>query len=426
MLYDRKFMACAILTIGTEITRGELTDTNGAWLSTRLTELGHEVLAHETCDDDLERIVERLNSLANRFAVVFVTGGLGPTSDDLTSLACAMALKVRLVRDAGSIDAMKARFEKLGRPMNASNEKQADFPEGASVLANPIGTAPGFSVKMRKCELFFMPGVPREMMRMFDTHVVPAVAARASNNQVQVRLRTYGMPESQVGDKLRDIEQKYAATTLGDGRAIVIGYRAHSPEIEVKVRAVAKTCEDAEALCLRVVPEVRERLGDIVYAEGETPFPSFVAAELGRKKKTLAIAESCTGGLVGHLLTVDAGASAFLLFDGVVYDNRAKSKVLGIDEREIGEHGAVSELVCSRMAEKVRALMGADIGLSITGIAGPGGGTTEKPVGTVFLGVSTRHGVEVVKRKFGTERVQIQRSAAFAALDMVRRVIDRC
>lgn len=415
-------MACAILTIGTEITRGELTDTNGSWLSSRLVELGHEVLAHESVDDDLERIVERLSSLASRFEIVVVTGGLGPTTDDLTSLACAMALQVRLVRDDISLDAIRARYEKFGRTMNPSNEKQADFPESSIVLPNPIGTAPGFMVKLRTSQLFFMPGVPREMKRMFESEVTPMIAELAPHTQVQVRLRTFGLPESVVGEKLADIESKYATSKLG---SIKIGYRAHFPEIEVKVLATGATREEAEMLCLRVVPEVRERLADVVYAEGEISFPSFIAAELGRKHRTLAIAESCTGGLLGHLLTIEPGASAFLLLDAVVYDNRAKVKVLGIDEREISTHGAVSELVCRRMAERVRAIVDADIGISITGIAGPQGGTNEKPVGTVFLGIATRDGVEVVKRKFGLERAQIQTLAAYASLELVRRVLNK-
>ncbi|MBN9166269.1 MAG: competence/damage-inducible protein A, partial [Myxococcales bacterium] len=218
-----------MLSIGTELTRGELVNTNASWLATGLTELGFEVIEHCTVDDDKGRIVAALDRLARAAKVIVCTGGLGPTTDDLTTVAVAAALGVGIERDEASLDHIRRRFEKLGRTMSESNAKQADFPAGAAILPNPIGTAPGFAVEIHGARAFFMPGVPREMKRMFDEHVVPRIREVAPNDSHQLRFRTFGLPESVVGEKLDGIEAAFPGVT--------IGYRAHFPEIEVKVLA---------------------------------------------------------------------------------------------------------------------------------------------------------------------------------------------
>ncbi len=408
-------MTCAVLSIGTELTRGELVNSNAAWLGAELTALGFEVIEHEVVDDDRARIAEALERLAGRVRLVVSTGGLGPTTDDLTTEAVARALGVGLVRDQASLDHIRRRFEKAGRTMSATNAKQADFPDGADILPNPVGTAPGFGVRLRECVAYFLPGVPREMKKMFEEQVAPRVRALAPNNLFQSRLRTFGLPESAVGEKLAGVEQAFPGTT--------IGYRAHFPEIEVKVLARAASHAAARDLCERATAEVRGRLGKHVFGEGEDTFAGIVGRALRARGFTLAIAESCTGGLVGHMLTSEPGASDFLLLDAVTYANSAKSRVLGVDEETIRWHGAVSSEVAAAMAEGAKRVSGADVALSLTGVAGPSGGTDEKPVGTVYFALARPDGtLEVHQRVFASTggRAHIQTLAAYAGLQMVR------
>jgi nicotinamide-nucleotide amidase len=408
-------MTCAVLSIGTELTRGELVDTNAAWLSAELTAIGFEVIEQDTVDDDRARIVEAVQRLAGRVRVLVCTGGLGPTTDDVTTDAVGAALGVRLVRDEASLDLIRRRLEKFGRTMSATNAKQADFPESADILPNPNGTAPGFGVRIGECCAYFMPGVPGEMTRMFEEQVVPRVRALASNNLYQSRLRTFGLPESVVGEKLDGVEAAFPGTT--------IGYRAHFPEIEVKVLARAASHSAARDVCERATAEVRARLGSHVFGEAGDTFAGVVGKALRARGWTIAIAESCTGGLVGHMVTREAGASDYLLLDAVTYANSAKSRILGVDEETIRWHGAVSSEVAAAMAQGARRVAGADVGLALTGVAGPGGGTEAKPVGTVYIAVARPDGTtEVRHRVLPGDRSRVQTLAAYAGLQMVREV----
>jgi nicotinamide-nucleotide amidase len=406
-------MTCAVLSIGTELTRGELVNSNGTWLAAELTAAGFEVLEHVVVDDDPARIADALHRLAPRVRVVVATGGLGPTTDDLTTRAVASAIGVGLLCDEVSLEHIRRRVEKAGRTMNALNAKQAEFPAGAEILPNPIGTAPGFSVRVGECAAFFMPGVPREMKRMFDEQVVARIRVFADNNLVQFRLHTYGLPESIVGEKLIGVEESFAGT--------VIGYRAHFPEIEVKVLARGGSRAAARDLCERATTEVRARLGAAVYGESEDTFAGVTGRALRGRGWTLAIAESCTGGLVGHMLTREPGASDFLLLDAVTYANSAKARILGVDEETIRWHGAVSPEVAEAMARGARRVSGADVGLSLTGVAGPSGGSETKPVGTVYVAVAGPDGaIDVRHHQFGGEREAIQTLASYAGLHVVR------
>jgi nicotinamide-nucleotide amidase len=405
-------MTCAVLCIGTELTRGELVNTNAAWIAAALTDAGFEVVEDVVVDDDKGRIVSTLTRLGGSARVIVCTGGLGPTTDDLTSDAVAAALGVSLERDATSLEHIRRRIEKFGRTLNESNSKQADFPRGAEVLPNPIGTAPGFSISIGGAIAFFMPGVPREMMRMFEEQVLPRIRPLAPNDSHQARLRTFGLPESIVGDRLAGVEAAFPGVTLG--------YRAHFPEIEVKVLARATTHDEARRICERATTEVKTRLADVVYGEEHDTFAGVVGRALRGKGYTLAIAESCTGGLVGHMVTREPGASDFLLVDAVTYANSAKTRLLGVDEDVLRGHGAVSAEVAAAMAEGVKRVSGADLALSLTGVAGPSGGTAAKPVGTVFIAVASKGATRVKERHFQGDRVQIQTLAAYAGLHLVR------
>ncbi len=407
-------MTAAVLSIGTELTRGELVNTNAAWLGEELTKLGFDVVEHATVDDRLERIVTLIRRFAETNRVVVVTGGLGPTSDDLTTAAAASAAGVELRRDERVVEGIRQKFKAFGRVMPESNVKQGDFPEGAQVLPNPVGTAPGFALGLGEARFFFVPGVPREMKHIFHESIVPAIAALAEPRTHQVHIRTFGMTESGVAQALRGLEDKHEGLTLG--------YRAHFPEIEVKVHVRADSAAEAERRSEAIANEVRTLLGDAVFGGRADSFPEAVGKALRDKGKTLAVAESCTGGRVGEMLTRVSGASNYLLLDAVVYANSAKEAVLGVGEEILRAHGAVSAETAAAMAEGARRVAGADIAVSITGIAGPEGGTEDKPVGTIWFGLARRGERTITKHRklpWGRERVQIL--ASYVALELVRR-----
>jgi nicotinamide-nucleotide amidase len=405
-------MSAAVLTIGTELTRGEILDANATWLASRLTALGFEVTAIDTVDDDRERIVDALRRMASHVAVVIVTGGLGPTTDDLTSECAATAAGTDLVRDEPSLEAIRARLAKIGRPLTDSNAKQADVPRGSAVLGNPIGTAPAFAVTIEKARCYFLPGVPKEMHAIFDDLVTPRIGPLASSNAYQIRLRSYGLPESIVGERLAGLEEQ--------NEGLTIGYRATFPEVEVKVLVRDKDQPSARVIAERVAAEVRTRLGDYVYGDEDDTFAAAVGRALRSRGYTLAVAESCTGGLIGTLLTEVPGSSDYLLFDAVTYSNASKERVLGVPSEILIGHGAVSSECVTRMAEGVRHVANADVAIACSGIAGPGGGSSEKPVGLVYFAIATASGTEAVEKHFPGDRVRVQRGAAFFALSLVR------
>jgi len=406
-------MTAAILSIGTELTRGEIVNTNAAWLSAELTAAGFTVDAIEVIADDMDRMVSTIQRIAAGHRVVIVTGGLGPTTDDMTAAAAAKAAGVSLVRDESALLAIRRRVEARGRTMNAGHEKQADLPAGADVLPNGVGTAPGFSFAIGDTPLFFLPGVPREMKRMFTDQVLPRIRPTAPNNTFQVRLRTYGLGESLVGQALKDIEGTHAGVTLG--------YRVHFPEVDVKVHARGANQQLARDLALRAAAEVRKRLGDVVYGEGDEAFAEMVGRAVRSRGYSLALAESCTGGLIAHMLT-HYPASDYLVGGAVTYANSAKTRLLGVSEDTLRGHGAVSAEVAAEMAEGVRRVCETDVGLSVTGIAGPTGGTAEKPVGLVYWAVSHPGGTVVRTKVFQGEREEVQTAAAYAVLDLLRRI----
>jgi nicotinamide-nucleotide amidase len=321
--------------------------------------------------------------------VIVCTGGLGPTSDDLTTAVVADALGVELVRDAASLASIEKRYRDHGRDMPAMNVKQADFPAGASILANALGTAPGFSVQIERTRAYFMPGVPREMEHIFDTHIAPELADPANGlverRTHQIHIRTFGLFESAVAERLSDLD--VGGTKHHPG--ITIGYRATFPEIEVKILAEAESEAAARALAEPVAREVRQRLQDVAFGGKDETYTLYVAKMLKRAQLRVAVAESCTGGLLGKLLTDPPGSSAYVLGGVISYSNSVKTGLLGVSEQLLREHGAVSEEVARAMAEGVLRQTQADLAVGITGIAGPDGGSEQKPVGTVCFALAT-------------------------------------
>ena len=410
-------MTAAVLSIGTELTRGELVNSNAAWLAEQLTALGFEVLEHLTVDDDTPRIVEAVKQLAQRHQVVVSTGGLGPTTDDLTTEAVAQALGVAIARDPATVERIQKLAAWYGRVLPPNNMKQADFPVGASILANEEGTAPGFAVEHLGSLLFFMPGVPREMKHIFSTRIVPRIAELAERNSHQIHFRTFGTTESALGQALDGVEDRFPGVT--------IGYRASFPEVELKVLAQADSPRAAVQLAERAAEEVKARVAHVIYGDREDTYPGAVGRTLRNKGLTLAVAESCTGGMLGSLLTSVPGSSEYLLFDAVTYSNASKTNVLGVSEETLRGFGAVSEETAMAMVRGVLRASDADLGVSITGVAGPGGGTDDKPVGTVWIGIGSRAGAVFAKRfLFRGDRERIRVMSTYTALRLVQELAN--
>lgn len=410
-------MTACILSIGTELTRGELLNGNGTWLATRLTMLGHEVTEIVCLDDDLEHLISELHRLGAQHSVLVATGGLGPTTDDLTRPAGAAVLGAPLVREPRSLAAIERRLRERGRAMSESNARQADLPAGAQVLGNGAGTAPGFAATIGSAQSFFLPGVPAEMRLMFEEQVVPRLPASREQPGHQIVLHTFGMGESGVGDALDGIERECAVT---------VGYRVHLPDVEVKVLARRATLEEARIAAQAAASSVRARLGDdLVYGEGEATYPQVVADLLRGRRESLALAESCTGGLVAELVTAVPGVSDVFQGGLVTYSNRSKVDLLGVPEALLAEHGAVSEPVARAMAEGARARLGATYGLALTGVAGPSGGTPSAPVGFVHYAVAGPEGQLAASQRFGGDRAAVRRRAAQAALALLRSALRR-
>lgn len=406
-------MSAAVLCIGTELTRGEIVNSNATWLCERLTARGLTVRECAEVADDADHIVEALLRLAAQCDLIVCTGGLGPTTDDITAACVARALGVRLLRDEAGLQALRERITKLGRTFFESNSKQLDFPEGATVLPNTEGTAPGFAVRIGKARAYFMPGVPREMKPMFERHVEPELGAAVHGGQHQIRLHTFGLPEAQVGELLAGVEETHG---------VIVGYRAHFPQIEVKLLAHAATQAEAEARSERAAVDVRQRLAHVLFAEGGVTLAQSVGQLLQQRGLKLGLAESCTGGLIGDLVC-EHPASAYFLGGIVCYDNSIKTGVLGVDPAVLAEQGAVSPQVASQMAQGARRVLGADVALAVTGIAGPSGGSAEKPVGLVHYAVATAQRVTLRHTSMPRSRDQIRLHAAHTGLMLVRRVL---
>ena len=407
-------MEVEIVTIGNELLNGDLADTNTARLATFLRARGIAVAAAQTVPDVEGAIVGALRLAGERAQLVLVSGGMGPTEDDLTMEAAALVAGRPLVEDAGTLARLRARFEARGYPFTPNNARQARAPEGAAVLENPVGTAP--CVRLEACEAtyFFFPGVPHELARLADDYLGPWLAERAGARPYRsVKLKTFGKTESQVATMLEALPR--------DPR-LHVAYRAHFPEIQVSFHATEPDAAAADALLAAARDGAREALGDIVFTEDPAvELAEAVGQALVRAGRTLAAAESCTGGLVGKLCTDVAGSSAWYLEGAITYSNAAKSRQLGVPEALIAAHGAVSEEVARAMAEGMRERSGADYALAITGIAGPSGGTPDKPVGTIHFALAGPEGTSHVHRRLPFDRERNRVVSAWFALDMVRR-----
>jgi len=400
-----------IVSQGEELVSGSTTDTNATWICAELKERGFTAGWVTVVGDELDGIRDALASAARRASVVICTGGLGPTSDDLTTDAAALAFQRATAEDPVALAQIEDRYRSRNRPMPPANRKQAILPAGAVLLENQWGTAPGYWLDVDYCRLYFLPGVPSEMKRMFAHHVLPDLAARyALPPKRTVQLRCVGLAESEAGQRMQDFAIP----------GVTIGYRAHLPEIHVKLHL------DPGVEAEPVIAEARRRLGDYVFTVDGGPLPAVIGALLTERGETVATAESCTAGRIAADFTSVPGASAWYVGGAVVYANSEKVRQCGVDAAVLEESGAVSEPVARALAEGIRTRTGATWGLGITGIAGPSGGTPEKPVGTVHIAVAGPDGTTHKRLKLPFDRARnLQMSTALAEDLLLRRLDGR-
>jgi len=403
-----------ILAVGSELLTPLRSETNASWLTGRLRDAGVDVAARITVADDGPYLESAFRSALARADIVIATGGLGPTEDDLTREAAAAALGRSIRRDPGLLAALRARFERYGRVMAPVNAKQADLIEGGVALPNRHGSACGQTVETEDRLLVLLPGPPNEMQPMFEDQVLPMIRERAGGTLMRTRiLRIASMSES-------DVEQVAAPiyTTFANPRTTILG----SPgQVELHLTAEGASEEAVEERLAALAGALRDALPGRVYSVDGGELPAVVAALLRERALTLAVAESCTGGLLAERLTSVPGASAFLDRAYVTYSNRSKVELLGVDPALLESAGAVSEPVAASMAAGARRAARADVGVAITGIAGPDGGTPEKPVGLVFIATDGAAGDRVRRIHFIGTRDRVRFQASQAALEMVRR-----
>jgi nicotinamide-nucleotide amidase len=421
-------LSAEIIAIGSELLSPNRTDTNSLWLTDQLNRIGIDVKLKTIVGDDDARLEEVVKDAAKRSRVVITTGGLGPTEDDITRKVVARALGRRLSLDENVLAEIRARFQSFGVNMPERNSRQAMVIDGAEVLPNPNGTAPGLYLEVSErsdrtlpdgrvsagCAIALLPGPPREMKPMFEHHVLPRIGKLAGETRFATRmLRVTGMGESAVDEKISPIYTRYEnpQTTI----------LFNSSEIEIHLRAHGRTEQDADALLDDLSLKMEKALGNSVFSfHGET-MEEVVGRRLAMTEFTVAVAESCTGGLIAQRLTSVPGSSKYFIEGVVTYSNESKTHLLGVDKKVIKEFGAVSQQVARDMARGIRHKAKTDFGLAVTGIAGPSGGTEEKPVGLVYIALADDSHTEHKKLKLPGDRELIRWRASQAALDMLRR-----
>ena len=400
----------AILSTGDELTTGKVVDTNSAHIAERLFALGLEVVAVLKVGDTKERLLWALDEAMKRGDLVIGTGGLGPTADDLTTAMVAEYFGVGLRTDQTVADALKRRFEARGFPWTENNLKQAIFPDGAAIVPNPVGTAPGFRIEHGGKTLIWLSGVPREMEAMLKETVLPWVAAASGAGEVSVAtFKINGLTESKLDDLVKPIALPPEAR---------FSFRAHFPDLTLKL--TMRGGRGSNNKFTDLVNQTRHALGAHIYAEGDVTLEEIVGKLLRDKGWWLAAAESCTGGVIAARITRIPGSSEYFKSSVVSYSNESKMHFLGVKEATLKEHGAVSRETAIEMAEGALRTSAADIAISTTGVAGPGGGSEAKPVGTVWIGLARRDASDARLFKFSGDRDRVINGAAQSALNWLR------
>jgi nicotinamide-nucleotide amidase len=424
-------MKAILLSIGDELASGLTINTNSAWLASQLATLGVHALAHITVPDHLESIAaairqscEQLELDASRTHhtdLLLISGGLGPTEDDVTREGLADALQQQLVEDPDAMVQIERFFRTINRPMSPSNRRQALRPHEATIIENTSGTAPGLRARRGHTEIFVMPGVPREMREMFANAILPALRDLVEESSPGIvtrvtKINTFGMGESALGEKIKDLMARRPETPPPFAS---VGTTVHDGIVSVRIYATG-TPTQTETLTADIRNQLHARLGPLIFSQEDEALETTVGKILLDSRYTIATAESCTGGLVANLLTNLPGSSAYFLRGWVTYSNAAKHEDLGVPMETIDAHGAVSEPTARAMAAGAKQAANADFALATTGIAGPTGGTQEKPVGTVWIALASPTGIDARKFIFPGTRAQIRLRAAQMALTLLR------
>lgn len=405
-----------IIAIGSELLTPEKVDTNSLWLTEKLNAIGIEVMLKTIVGDDMERLRESIGDALKRSRIVITTGGLGPTEDDITREAAAKAMGRELVRREDLEDELRERFRRFGREMPEINKRQAFIVDGAEVLPNPNGSASGMLIENDGNFFAILPGPPNENRPMFENFVLPKIRGAGNGMLVKRRvLKVSGMGESAVDEAVSPIYKEY--------EAVQTSILFNKIEVGVHLAAHSKDAPAAEAMLDEITERIVEKLGIAVFSLNDESMEEVVGRMLANRGETVAFAESCTGGLVASRVTGVPGASRYFNESVVTYSNEAKMRILGVPAEILKQHGAVSAETAEAMAEGIRSVSGADHGISVTGIAGPDGGSEEKPVGTVFIGYSGESGTNAIRLVVPGDRRLIRWRASQAALDRLRRRI---
>jgi nicotinamide-nucleotide amidase len=402
-----------VLTIGDELLSGRTLDTNGAYIGKQLSLVGAPARSRATVGDDVAQIVQTIRQAQSDHDVLIITGGLGPTHDDVTVEAIAQALSVSITTNEEVLKGIKARYSEWNRPMPEGVARMAQVPDGSQVLKNLWGTAPGLYLQSNHRHIFVLPGVPREMRGLLDASVIPIIESLPGLEPVHTRaIATSGISESALAEKLRDLMPP-------DSSAIKVAYLPGYGGVEMRFTS-QKDPDAVEKLATQVI----ERIGlHFVGDATQDDLVGHLARMLMSRNETIATAESCTGGLIGKLLTDRPGSSEYFLGGVVVYSNEIKQNLLGVPGDTLVQYGAVSAQTAEAMAKGARDRMNATYAVSVTGIAGPGGGTDEKPVGLVFLGLATDQGTFSRQMRLTRDREQNRLRSAYSAIDFLRRHI---
>lgn len=403
-----------ILSIGDEILYGQTLDTNSHWMSARLDEIGIKVRRKLTIGDDREEILSALRESESRADIVLITGGLGPTKDDLTKPLLAEYFGVPLVLNEEALQEVTALFAKMGRELTETNRKQAELPANCLKITNALGTAPGMWFEERNTVFVSMPGVPFEMRGIMNTTVLPRLKEKFLGGVIHHKIiKTIGIGESTLADLISDWEDQLP-------KNIKLAYLPSIGQVKLRLTAIGEDREVLEQLVSRETHTLLPLISRYVYGYDEDEIESVIGKMLLAKKQTIAVAESCTGGYLSHLITSVPGSSQYYKGTVISYDYDVKVSALGVDEHVMKVKGAVSEEVVLQMATGVRKKLGADVGISVSGIAGPGGGTEEKPVGTVWIGYSDAKKTVARKFNFSKDRNLNIKYSANSALNMFR------
>src|SRR5664280_207783 len=410
-------MKAIIITIGDELLIGQTVDTNSAWIGAELSNIGFDIIRKISIHDLRKDILDTLAETEGKAEVVLITGGLGPTSDDITKQTICEFFGTRLIINDEVLAMITEMMKKRNFPMNENNRKQAEVPESCRVLKNEAGTAPGMWFGKDKTIFAFMPGVPYEMKYLMKEHVIPELKKRFTSQVIIHRnIMTYGAPEAMLAEMLEGFESSLPSY-------IRLAYLPASGIIKLRLTGTGPERLVLQDKMEETVKKLYQIIPDLIFGEDEEPFEVVVGKLLLKKRQTICTAESCTGGNIAHLITSVPGSSSYFSGSVVAYDNKVKENILGIPAEVISKYGAVSEEVARLMAEGARRIMETDYAVATTGIAGPDGGTDSKPVGTICIAVASEHGTVSEKHIYGNERIININRFSIAALSLARKQI---